>query len=51
MDKTTIHREPMTSDVIFKAVFGSDKDESKKALISLLNCVLDRKEDPIIDLV
>ena len=48
---TSIHREPMTSDLIFKAVFGSDKTESKRALISLLNCVLDRREDPIIDLV
>lgn len=45
-----VHREPLTSDVVFKAVFGSDTPESKAALIELLNLVLDRNNDPIIDL-
>lgn len=45
-----IHREPLTSDVIFKAVFGQDTPESKAALIELLNLILDRTDDPIVDL-
>ena len=32
---------------VFKAVFGQDNDMSKKALILLLNTILDRKDDPI----
>ena len=32
---------------VFKAVFGQDNDRSKKALILLLNTILDRKDDPI----
>jgi len=46
-----IHREPLTSDVVFKAVFGSDTPESKAALIELLNLLLNKEQDPIIDLV
>lgn len=45
-----VHREPLTSDIIFKAVFGRENTESKNALIQLLNVVLDRKNDPIVDL-
>lgn len=46
-----VHREPLTSDVIFKAVFGQECPDSKAALIQLLNLVLNRKENPIVDLV
>lgn len=46
-----ICREPMTSDLVFKAVYGQEMEDSKAALIALLNMILDRKEDPIIDLV
>lgn len=48
--KNHIHREPLTSDLIFKAVFGQDTPESKAALIELLNLILGRKDDPIVDL-
>lgn len=46
-----VHREPLTSDLVFKAVFGSDTPESKNALIELLNLILKRADDPIVDLV
>ncbi len=36
----------LKNDVIFKAVFGSETEESKQALIGMLNLILDRK-DPI----
>ena len=49
--KKKIHREPLTSDVIFKAVFGRDTSGCKRALIGLLNRILEREEDPIVDLV
>ena len=49
--KKKIHREPLTSDVIFKAVFGRDTPGCKRALIGLLNRILEREEDPIVDLV
>ena len=45
-----IHREPLTSDIIFKAVFGRDTPGSKRALIALLNRILERTEDPIVAL-
>lgn len=51
MKKNKVHREPLTSDLIFKAVFGQDTSESKEALIGLLNIVLDREKDPIVNLV
>ncbi|MGN0711270.1 MAG: Rpn family recombination-promoting nuclease/putative transposase, partial [Anaerovoracaceae bacterium] len=38
---------PLTNDVMFKAVYGSDTDESRKALMAMLNVILERKEDPI----
>lgn len=50
MSENYVHREPLTSDIIFKAVFGQDTKESKDALIGVLNLVLDRKEDPVVDL-
>ena len=51
MKELSVHREPMTSDLIFKAVLGSDTPESNVALVSLLNVVLSRDTDPIVDLV
>ena len=46
---TTTRRKnfSFTDDYVFKAVFGQDNDRSKKALILLLNTILDRKDDPI----
>ena len=49
-EKKTIHREPLTSDLVFKAVFASDTEASKQTLIGVLNLVLKRKDDPITDL-
>lgn len=40
--KKKVHREPLTSDVIFKAVFGRDTPGCKRALIGLLNRILER---------
>ena len=42
---TTTRRKnfSFTDDYVFKAVFGQDNDRSKKALILLLNTILDRK--------
>jgi len=37
----------LKNDVIFKAVFGSETEESKQALMGMLNLLLDRREDPI----
>lgn len=44
-------RLDMTSDLVFRTVYGRDTKESKEALIAVLNLILDRKEDPIVDLV
>jgi len=52
MGKTNlVHREPLTSDIIFKAVFGSDTPESKAALAKLLNFILEKDNDPIVDII
>lgn len=48
--RARVHREPLTSDVIFKAVFGQETQESKSALIELLNLVLELEDDPITDI-
>lgn len=48
--KQYIQREPLTSDLIFKAVYGQDNSASKKALILLLNLILERTADPIVNL-
>ena len=37
----------LTDDYVFRAVFGQDNDMSNQALMSLLNVILDRKDDPI----
>lgn len=42
-------RFKLTSDQVFYWVYGMDTEESKRALIALLNVVLDRKDDPIIE--
>ena len=38
---------PLTSDFVFKAVYGQNTPQSNAALRALLNLLLDRKEDPI----
>ena len=38
---------PLTSDYVFRSVFGRDTEESRGALIELLNMILERKKDPI----
>ena len=50
MGKKEIRREPLTSDIIFKAVYGRDEPDSKAALIALLNLVLGYDDDPIVDI-
>lgn len=46
--KGTHRREmPQTSDYVFRMIYGQDTEESRKALIAVLNIVLERKEDPI----
>lgn len=42
---------PLTSDLVFKAVYGRDTPECKKALIAVLNVILTDLEHPIKDLV
>lgn len=37
----------LKNDVIFKAVFGREAEDSKQALMGMLNLLLDRKDDPI----
>lgn len=39
-------RLKLTNDQVFYWVYGMDTEESKRALIALLNVVLDRKDDP-----
>lgn len=41
----------LTDDWVFRYVFGSGTEESNKALISLLNAVLDRADNPITEVV
>ena len=38
------------NDVIFKAVFGRDNEDCKTLLIYLLNLILKRDKDPIVDI-
>lgn len=38
---------PLTNDYVFHAVFGWDTEESKAALMEILNIILERKDDPI----
>ena len=38
---------PLTNDYVFRSVFGRDTEESRAALIEILNIILSRKDDPI----
>jgi len=38
---------PLTNDFVFKAVYGQNTPQSQAALKALLNCMLQRKHDPI----
>ena len=38
---------PLTSDYVFRTAFGRDRDDSRAALMAILNIILDRKSDPI----
>ena len=40
----------LKNDVLFKRVYGSDTEESKFILKSLLNKILDRTDDPIVSI-
>lgn len=52
MKITEINRSPirLTNDFVFKLVYGSDNDESKFILKSLLNKILGRDDDPIVNI-
>ena len=43
-------RMPLYNDYVFHRIYGSDTDESRAALIGLLNIILERKDDPIRNL-
>ena len=45
---TGTHRSqmPLTSDYVFRTVFGRDREDSRAALIEILNIILDRRNDP-----
>ena len=40
-------RMPLYNDYVFHRIYGSDTEESRAALIGLLNIILERKTDPI----
>ena len=40
-------RMPLYNDYVFHRVYGSDTEESRAALMGLLNIILERKADPI----
>ena len=42
--------QTLKNDLIFKRVYGSDNEESKFILKSLLNKILERDENPIVDI-
>ena len=42
---------PLTIDYVFHAVFGRDTDESRAALMEILNIILERKDDPIKSII
>ena len=43
-------RMPLYNDYVFHRIYGRDTDESRAALIGLLNVILERKDDPIRNL-
>ena len=42
---------PLTSDYVFRTAFGRDRDDSRAALIAILNIILDRRSDPIRSII
>ena len=40
-------RMPLYNDYVFHRIYGSDTEESRAALIGMLNIILERKDDPI----
>ena len=42
---------PLTSDYVFRAAFGRDRDDSRAALMAILNIILDRRNDPIRSII
>ena len=40
-------RMPLYNDYVFHRIYGSDTEESRAALVGLLNIILERKNDPI----
>ena len=42
---------PLTSDYVFRTVFGRDREDSRAALIEILNIILDRRNDPIRSII
>ena len=40
----------LTDDWVFYAVYGAGTEESNRALIAILNIILDRREDPIVSI-
>jgi len=52
MKTTAQNRSPirLTNDFVFKMVYGSDTEESKFILKSLLNKILGREDDPIVSI-
>jgi len=42
--------QTLKNDLLFKRVYGSDNEESKFILKSLLNKILEREENPIVDI-
>lgn len=52
MKPTAENRSPirLTNDIVFKMVYGSDTEESKYILKSLLNKILRREDDPIVNI-
>ena len=47
-EKNTSKLLPLTSDLVFKAVYGRNTASSNAALIALLNRLLERERDPIV---
>ena len=50
MSKNRKNTLTLKNDLVFKAVYGSDNEESKFILKNLLNKILERTDNPIVDL-
>ena len=44
-------RMPLYNDYVFHRIYGSDSEESRTALVGLLNIILERGNDPIKQVV